>query len=61
VLSDSSSDDEGDDDPLPNVGDEAKNDFKDHADDKEGNDLNAIFFRRMYVYISPICPIQMFS
>ena len=61
VLSDNSSDDEDDDDPLPDAGDEAKNDFEDHADDEEGNDLNATFFGRMYVHISPICPIRMFS
>ena len=54
VLSDNSSDDKDNNDPLPNIGDEAKNDFKDYADDEEGNDLNTTFFRRIYVYISLI-------
>jgi hypothetical protein len=54
VLSDNSSNDKDDNDLLSNVGDKAKNDFKDYADNEEGNDLNAIFFRRIYVYISLI-------
>jgi hypothetical protein len=61
VLSDNSSDNKDDDDLLSNVGNEAKNDFKDYADDEEGNNLNATFFRRIYVYISPIYLIQIFS
>ena len=61
MLSNNSSNNKDKDDPLPNIGNKAKNDFKDHADDKEGNDLNATFFRRMYVHISPICPIWIFS
>ena len=51
VLSDNSSDNKDNDDPLPNIGNEAKNDFKDYTDDKEGNNLNATFFRRIYIYI----------
>jgi hypothetical protein len=54
VLSNNSSNNKDDDDLLPNIGNKAKNDFKDYADDKEGNNLNATFFRRIYVYISPI-------
>ena len=54
MLSDNGSDDEDNNDPLPNAGNEAKNDFEDHMDDEEGNNLNAIFFRRIYVYISLI-------
>ena len=61
MLSNNSSNNKDDDDPLPNIGDEAKNNFKDHADNKEGNDLNAMFFGRMYVYISLICLIRIFS
>jgi hypothetical protein len=57
VLSNNSSNNKDNDDPLPNAGDEAKNDFEDYTDDEEGNDLNATFFGRMYVYISPICLI----
>jgi hypothetical protein len=54
VLSNNGSDDKDNDNPLPNAGDKAKNDFKDYADDEEGNNLNATFFRRIYVHISPI-------
>ena len=61
VLSDNSSDDKDDNDPLPNIGDEAKNNFEDHADDEEGNNLNATFFGRIYVHISPIYLIRIFS
>jgi hypothetical protein len=57
VLSNNSSNDKDNNDLLPNVGNEAKNDFKDYMDDEEGNDLNATFFGRIYVYISPIYPI----
>ena len=52
MLSNNSSDNKNDGDPLPNIGDEAKNDFKDYTDDKEGNNFNATFFGRIYVYIS---------
>ena len=61
MLSDNSSNNKDNNDPLPNIGNKAKNDFKDYTDDEEGNDLNATFFRRIYVYISPICLIRMFS
>ena len=54
MLSNNGSDDKDNNNPLPNVGNKAKNDFKDYTDDKEGNNLNAIFFRRIYIYISPI-------
>jgi hypothetical protein len=54
VLSDNSSDNKDNNDLLPNAGNKAKNNFKDYMDDKEGNNLNATFFRRMYMYISPI-------
>jgi hypothetical protein len=57
VLSNNSSNNKDNDDLLPNIGDEAKNNFKDYADDKEGNDLNATFFGRIYVHISLICLI----
>ena len=61
MLSNNSSNNKDNNDPLPNIGDKAKNNFKDYTDDKEGNDLNATFFRRIYVYISPIYLIRMFS
>jgi hypothetical protein len=61
VLSNNSSDNKDNNNPLPNVGNKAKNDFKDYVDDKKGNNLNTIFFRRIYVYISPIYLIQIFS
>jgi hypothetical protein len=54
VLSNNSSNNKDNNNPLPNVGNKAKNDFKDYADDKEGNDLNTTFFRHIYVHISPI-------
>jgi hypothetical protein len=57
VLSNNSSDNKDNNNPLPNAGNKAKNDFEDHTDDKEGNDLNATFFRHIYVYISLIYPI----
>ena len=57
VLSNNSSDDEDDGNPLPNTGDEGQNDFKDHAYKEEENDPNAIFFRYIYVHISSIYPI----
>ena len=57
MLSNNSSDDEDNDNPLPNIGNEAKNDFKDYAHDEEENDFNAMFFGQMYVYIFLIYPI----
>ena len=54
VLSNNSSNNKDNNDPLPNIGNKAKNNFKDYTDDKEGNNLNTIFFRHIYVYISPI-------
>ena len=61
MLSNNSSNNKDNNNPLPNVGNEAKNDFKDYMDDEKGNNLNAMFFGRMYIYISPICLIQIFS
>jgi hypothetical protein len=61
VLSNNSSDNKDNNNPLPNVGNEAKNDFKDYMDDEEGNNLNTILLRRIYVYISLICLIRIFS
>ena len=61
MLSNNSSNNKDNNDPLPNIGDKAKNNFKDYTDDKEGNNLNTMFFRRIYVYISPIYLIRMFS
>ena len=54
MLSNNSSNNKNNNNPFPNIGTKAKNDFKDYADDKEGNNLNATFFGRMYVYISLI-------
>ena len=54
VLSNNSSNNKDNNTPLPNAGNKAKNNFKDYADDEEGNDLNTTFFRRIYVYISLI-------
>ena len=61
MLSNNSSNNKDNNNPLPNIGNKAKNDFKDYTDDKEGNNLNATFFGRIYVYISLIYPIQIFS
>jgi hypothetical protein len=54
VLSNNSSNDKDNNNLLPNIGNEAKNDFEDYTDDEEGNDLNATFFGHIYVYISLI-------
>jgi hypothetical protein len=61
VLSNNSSNNKDNNNLLPNAGNKAKNDFKDYADDEEGNNLNAMFFRRMYIYISLIYLIRIFS
>ena len=61
MLSNNSSNNKDNNNPLPNVGDKDKNDFKDYIDNKEGNNLNTTFFRHIYVYISPIYLIRMFS
>ena len=45
MLSDNSSNNKDNNNPLPNIGNKAKNDFKDYIDDEEGNNLNVIFFR----------------
>jgi len=60
VLSNNSSNNKGNNNPLPNIGNKAKNDFKDYADDEEGNNLNAIFFRCIYMHISLIYLIRIF-
>jgi len=57
-LSNNSSDNKNNNDPLPNIGNKAKNDFKNHADNKEGNDPNTTFFGRIYMYISNIFNID---
>ena len=54
MLSNNSSNNKDNNNPLPNIGNKAKNDFKDYIDDEEGNNLNTTFFRRIYVYISLI-------
>ena len=54
MLSNNSSDNKYNNNPLPNAGNKAKNDIKDHADNKKGNNPNAIFFRHIYVHISLI-------
>ena len=51
MLSNNSSNNKDNNNPLPNIGNKAKNNFKDYADNKEGNDLNTIFFGRIYIYI----------
>jgi len=61
VLSNNSSNNKDNNNPLPNVGNKTKNSFKNYADDKEGNNLNTIFFRCIYVYISLIYLIRIFS
>ena len=61
VLSNNSSNNKDNNNPLPNVGNKAKNNFKDYTDDEEGNNLNATFFRYIYVHISPIYLIRIFS
>ena len=54
MLSDNSSNNKDDNNLLPNAGNKAKNNFKDYADNKEGNDPNTTSFGRMYIYISLI-------
>ena len=54
VLSNNSSNNKDNNNPLPNIGNKAKNNFEDYIDDKEGNNLNTTFFGRMYIYISLI-------
>ena len=61
VLSNNSSNNKDNNNPLPNIGNKAKNNFKDYTDNKEGNDLNATFFRRIYISLSLIYLIQIFS
>jgi hypothetical protein len=61
VLSNNSSNNKDNNNPLPNIGNKAKNNFKDYIDNKKGNNLNTTFFRRIYVYISLIYLIQIFS
>jgi hypothetical protein len=43
--------------PLFNISNKAKNDFKDYIYNKKENNSNTIFLRYIYVYISPIFPI----
>jgi hypothetical protein len=57
VLSNDSNNNKDNDNPLLNIGNEAKNDFKDHMHNKEENNPNTIFFGRIYMHISPIYPI----
>ena len=57
MLSNNSSNNKDNNNPLPNIDNKAKNNFKDYADDKEGSNLNATFFGRIYIYISPIYKI----
>ena len=57
VLSNNSSNNKDNNDPLFDVSDEAKNNFKDHIYNKEENDPNAMFFRQIYVHIFLIYPI----
>jgi hypothetical protein len=61
VLSNNSSNNKDNNDLLPNIGNKAKNNFKDYTDDKEGNNLNTTFFGRIYVHISLIYLIRIFS
>ena len=59
VLSNNSSNNKDNNNPLPNVGNKAKNNFKDYADNKEGNNLNAMFFwTYIRIYISNISNID---
>ena len=61
MLSNNSSNNKDNNNPLPNVGNKAKNNFKDYIDDKEGNNLNATFFGCIYIHISLIYLIRIFS
>ena len=54
MLSNNSSNNENNNNPLPNIGNKAKNNFEDYTDDEEGNNLNTTFFRRIYMHISLI-------
>ena len=61
VLSNNSSNNKNNGNPLPNTGDKGQNDFKDHIYKEEENNFNTIFFRCIYIYISPIYLIQILS
>jgi hypothetical protein len=54
VLSNNSSNDKDNNNPLLNAGNKAKNDFKDHTYNKEENNPNTIFFGCIYMHISLI-------
>jgi hypothetical protein len=54
VLSNDSSNDKDNNNPLFNTGNKAKNDFKDHIHNKKENNPNTIFFRYIYMHISSI-------
>ena len=58
VLSDNGSNNKDNDNPLPNTGNKAKNDFKDYTYNKEENNPNTTFFRQIYVHIFLIYLIQ---
>jgi hypothetical protein len=51
VLSNNSSNNKDNNNLLPNIGNKAKNNFKDYADNEKGNNLNTIFFGYIYIYI----------
>ena len=57
VLSNNGSNNKDNNNPLPDIGNKAKNDFKDYVHNKEENNPNAIFFRQIYVHIFLIYPI----
>ena len=61
VLSNNSSYNKDNSNPLPNIGNKGWNNFKDHTHNKEENDFNAIFFRYIYVHISLIYSIWILS
>ena len=54
MLFNNSSNNKDNNNPLPNIGNKAKNDFKDYADNEEGNDPNTTFFRCIYISLSLI-------
>jgi hypothetical protein len=51
VLSNNNSNNKDNNNPLFNIGDEAKNNFKDYIYNKEENNPNTIFFKRIYIYL----------
>jgi hypothetical protein len=58
ILSNNSSNNEDNNDPLLNISNKAKNNFKDYIYNKEENNPNTTFFGHIYIHISNISNIN---